>query len=135
MLFHEELLSIVSQVSGVPAGDIISRSRKRDVCIAKQLYAYFLRKKFHLKLIQISDIMKCHYATVLHSLNVVENMLWIKDDKTIGYINEINTCLVNLEGLNFVRKLKVNVPIDCDIDRLKTALIEEYGCSIEFVYE
>ena len=135
MLFNEQLLSIVSQVTGVTEADILSRSRKREVCVAKQLFAYFLRKRFHLKLVEVSAIMNCHYATVLHSLSVIDNMLWIKDDNVVSCIEHINTCLVNLEGLNFTRKLKVNVPIDCDIDRLKTALIEEYGCSIEFVYE
>jgi hypothetical protein len=135
MLFHEKLLSIVSQVTGISTEDIISQSRKRDTCMAKQLYAYFLRVKFHLKLKQISAIMKNDHSSVIHCMKVIENMMWIKDDKTIGYINEINTCLVNLDGLNFVRKLKLNIPIHCDIDRLKTALIEEYGCSIEFVYE
>jgi len=135
MLFHEQLLSIVSQVTGISEDDIISQTRKRDVCMAKQLFAYFLRVKFHLKLKQISGIMKNDHSSVIHSMKVIENMLWIKDDKTIGYINEINTCLVNLDGLNFVRKLKVNVPINCDIDRLKSALIEEFGCSLEFVYE
>jgi hypothetical protein len=135
MLFHEQLLSIVSQVTGISQDDIISQTRKRDVCMAKQLFAYFLRVKFHLKLKQISGIMKNDHSSVIHSMKVIENMLWIKDDKTIGYINEINTCLVNLDGLNFVRKLKVNVPINCDIDRLKSALIEEFGCSLEFVYE
>jgi len=129
------LLSIVSQVTGVSQSDIISKSRNRDVCLAKQLFAYFLRVKFHLKLKQISCIMLNDHTSVIHCLKVIENMLWIKDEKTLLYLNEINTCLVNLEGLNFVRKLKVNVPIDCDIDRLKLALIEEYGCSIEFVYE
>jgi hypothetical protein len=135
MLFHEQLLSIVSQVTGVSQADIISRSRNREVCMAKQLYAYFLRIKFHLKLKQISWIMKNDHSSVIHCMKVIENMLWIKDDKTIGYIKEIDTCMVNLEGFNFTRKLKVNVPIDCNVDSLKTALIEEYGCSIEFVYE
>jgi len=135
MLFHEQLLSIVSQVTGVSQSDIISKSRNRDVCLAKQLFAYFLRVKFHLKLKQISGIMLNDHTSVIHCLKVIENMLWIKDENTLLYLNEINTCLVNLDGLNFVRKLKVNVPINCDIDRLKLALIEEFGCSIEFVYE
>jgi len=129
------LLSIVSQVTGVSQSDIISKSRNRDVCLAKQLFAYFLRVKFHLKLKQISGIMLNDHTSVIHCLKVIENMLWIKDENTLLYLNEINTCLVNLDGLNFVRKLKVNVPINCDIDRLKLALIEEFGCSIEFVYE
>jgi hypothetical protein len=135
MLFHEQLLSIVSQLTGVPNEVILSNSRKRNVTNAKQLYAYFLRYKFHLKLKQISGIMNNDHTSVLHCLKVIENMKFIKDDIVLKYIDDIDTCLVNLEGLNYVRKLKVNVPIHCDIDRLKLALIEEFGCSIEFVYE
>lgn len=135
MLFHEQLLSIVSQVTGIPEKDIISKSRFREVCMAKQLYAYFLRIKFHLKLKQISDIMQNDHTSVIHCLKVVNNMIDIQDEKTLLYLNEINTCLINLEGLNFVRKMKVNVPIHCDIDKLKLALIEEFGCSIELIYE
>lgn len=135
MMFNEQLLSIVSQVTGVTEAQIQSKSRNRDVCLAKHLYCYFLRHRFNLKLKQISKIMKNDHSTVLHSLTVIENMIWIKDDKTLEYADAINTCLVNLEGFNFTRKFKVNVPIDCDVERLKTALIEEYGCSIEFVYE
>ena len=135
MLFHEQLLSIVSQLTGIPNEVILSNSRKRTVTNAKQLYAYFLRYKFHLKLKQISGIMNNDHTSVLHCLKVIENMKFIKDEAVLKYIEDIDTCLVNLEGLNYVRKLKINVPIHCDIDRLKTALIEEFGCSIEFVYE
>ena len=135
MLFHEQLLSIVSQLTGIANEVILSNSRKRSVTNAKQLYAYFLRYKFHLKLKQISGIMNNDHTSVLHCLKVIENMKFIKDDAVLKYIEDIDTCLVNLEGLNYVRKLKINVPIHCDIDRLKTALIEEFGCSIEFVYE
>lgn len=135
MLFHEQLLCIVSQLTGIPNEVILSNSRKRSVTNAKQLYAYFLRYKFHLKLKQISGIMNNDHTSVLHCLKVIENMKFIKDDAVLKYIEDIDTCLVNLEGLNYVRKLKINVPIHCDIDRLKTALIDEFGCSIEFVYE
>ena len=135
MLFNEQLLSIVSQVTGVGQKDILGKSRNRDVCLAKHLYCYFLREKFNLKLKQISSLMNNDHSTVLHSLKVIENMIWTKDDKTLDYLNEINVCMVNLEGFNFTRKFKVNVPIGCDVERLKTAIIEEYGCSIEFIYE
>lgn len=135
MLFHEQLLTIVSQLTGIPTEVILSNSRKRNVTNAKQLYAYFLRYKFHLKLKQISGIMNNDHTSVLHCLKVIENMKFIKDEAVLKYIDDIDTCLVNLDDLNYVRKLKVNVPIHCDIDRLKTALIDEFGCSIEFVYE
>ena len=135
MMFHEQLLSIVSQVTGVSQSDILSSARYRNICVAKQLYSYFLRSKFKLKLKDISGIMNNNHASVIHNLKVIDNMLWIKDSATIAYINEIDTCLSNLDGLNFVRKIKVNVPIDCDMEGLKLALIEKFGCSIEFVYE
>ena len=135
MLFHEQLLTIVSQLTGIPTEVILSNSRKRNVTNAKQLFAYFLRYKFHLKLKQISGIMNNDHTSVIHCLKVIENMKFIKDETVLKYIDDIDTCLVNLEDLNYVRKLKINVPIHCDIDRLKTALIDEFGCSIEFVYE
>lgn len=135
MLFHEQLLSIVSQLTGIPSEDILSRTRKRNVTNAKQLFAYFLRYKFNLKLKQISDIMNNDHTSVIHCIKVIENMKFIKDELVLKYIEDIDTCLVNLDGLNYVRKLKINVPINCDIDKLKTALIDEFGCSIEFVYE
>ena len=131
----EQLLTIVSQVTGISESDIISSSRNRSVCLAKQLYAHYLRHKFNFLLKQISIIMKNDHTTVIHSIRVIENMIWIKDDKTLGYMKQIDDCLINLEASNLTRKLKVNIPIGCDIDRLKTLLIEEYGCSIEFVYE
>jgi hypothetical protein len=135
MVYHEQLLSIVSQVTGVGQSEIMSNSRNRQVCAAKQLYAHFLRNKFNLLFKQISNIMKNDHTTVIHSVKVVENMIWIKDEKTLGYINEINHCLMNLEWFNLSRKLKVNVPIDCDIEALKTVLINQFRCSFEFTYE
>jgi len=131
----EQLLEIVSQVTGISQSDIISSSRNRNVCLAKQLYAHFLRHTFNLLLKQISVIMKNDHTTVIHSLRVIDNMIWIKDEKTLDYISKIKHCLTNLEGHNLSRKLKVNVPIGCDIEGLKTAIIEQFGCSIEFVYE
>lgn len=131
----EQLLTIVSQVTGITESDIISNSRNRSVCLAKQLYAHYLRHKFNLLLKQISIIMKNDHTTVIHSIRTIENMIWIKDDKTLGYMKHIDNCLINLEASNLTRKIKVNIPIGCDIDRLKTVLIEQYGCSIEFVYE
>ena len=135
MLFHEQLLSIVSQVTGVSQADVMGRSRYRYICVAKQLYAYFLRNKFKMKLKDISKVMNNHHASVIHNLGVIDNMIWIKDETVLKYINDIDTCLRNLDSLNFIRKIKVNVPIDCDMEGLKLALIEKFGCSIEFVYE
>ena len=135
MLFHEKLLNIVSQVTGIPESDIISKSRMRNVTNAKQLFGYFLRTRFDLKLKQIGSIMLNDHTSVIHCIKVINNMIDIKDERTLGYISEIDACIINLEGLNFVRKIKINVPTDCDIDRLKLVLIEEFGCSIEFVFE
>jgi len=135
MLFTEQLLDIVSQLTGVPKEDIISPKRYRNITNAKQLYAYFLRIKFHMKLKQISAIMKNDHSSVMHSLKVINNMLSIKDESTLRYIDAINTALAQLEGLKFTQKVKLILPIKCDVDRLKSVLIEEFGCKIEFCYE
>ncbi len=134
MLFNEQLLSIISQLTGIKEDDILSKSRNRKVCESKQLYAYFLRVKFQMKLKDIGKIMKCDHSSVMHNIKVVQNMIDINDESVMMYIESINTHIEHFNAFNLTRKIKLNIPIEIDIEVVKTAL-NELKIPYEYIYE
>ncbi len=62
---------LVSSQYGVSLEDMSSRSRKRDICIPRQVAMYLSRKYTEDSLVDIGKIFNRDHATVLHAIEVV----------------------------------------------------------------
>jgi chromosomal replication initiator protein len=66
--------------------EISSKSRLKEICEARQLSIYFIRKNTELPLKEIGKLFNRDHATVMHSIQSIENQL--SYNKKIGL--EIN---------------------------------------------
>lgn len=57
MEMRRRLESTITELSGVPFSDITSPSKRRDICYARDLYCYFMRKRTSYPLCDIGKIL------------------------------------------------------------------------------
>lgn len=79
----ERIIEIVSMVTEVPICDIVSKSRKGPVVMARHLSMYMIRKQTSDRRYkepgsignqEISSIFGRHYSTLLHSVKTIDNI-------------------------------------------------------------
>jgi len=119
----------VQNVTGYNINDLTKRNRSRKVLYPRQIIAYFLRTYYNYTLKSIAMLFKQHHTSVMHSINSIETMISINDPIITDLITQINSELINLGHFKGHKKVLMYVPIQTDLDSLKTLLIEKYGVS------
>jgi chromosomal replication initiator protein len=76
-----EILQRVCDSSGIMPHDIISKNRKREIVIARQLFCYITIKYFNYTLVQVGRFLNRHHSTVIHSVNAYTDYLQMKYKK------------------------------------------------------
>lgn len=130
MLTSKNLLSVISFVSGQPEDAILGNSRARSLVLCRHVYYHIGRKKMGLKLKQIGLFMNRDHTTIIHGLNKIDDMIFIKDEITMQFINQVNQCIT--EKYLIPTRLMVTIPHEqndqniiqwltlngCEIDRI-----------------
>lgn len=128
MLTTKNLLSVISFVSGQPENEILGRSRSRSLVLSRHVYYYIARKKMGLKLKQISAFMERDHTTVIHGLNKISDMIFIKDEITMEFIAQVNNCIT--EKYLIPTRLMVSIPHDVNHETI-FKFLESNGCEME----
>ena len=69
-----EIISAVTEATGIGYDKILSQSRLVDIKEARHLLNYFLKKKTSLTFAAIGKITNKHHSSVIHSVKRVESM-------------------------------------------------------------
>tara|TARA_R110002020_G_scaffold153128_7_gene332279 strand:+ start:283 stop:708 length:426 start_codon:yes stop_codon:yes gene_type:complete len=69
----DNALSFVSELMGVAEIDIVSKSRDRDIAVARHFVRYYLRSKCKMTFQMIADFTNSNHATVIHSVKYVHD--------------------------------------------------------------
>ena len=128
MLDRENLLSVISFVSGIPEDAIMTQNRARGLVLSRHVYFYIAREKLGLKLAEIGEVFGCDHTTVIHGLNKVKDMLSIDDLITCDFLNQVNMCIK--EKYLIPTKIFVSIPDKLNADEIILS-IEKMGCSVE----
>lgn len=78
---NKELLEILQKVcdaSGIMPHDILSKTRKREIVIARQLFCYITVKYFNYTLKNVGNFLNRDHSTVVHSVNAYTDYLQMK---------------------------------------------------------
>lgn len=78
---NKELLEILQKVcdaSGIMPHDILSKTRKREVVIARQLFCYLTMTYYNFTLVQVGRFLSRDHSTVIHSVNAYTDYLQMK---------------------------------------------------------
>jgi hypothetical protein len=119
----------VFNVTGFNMDALTKRNRSRKVLYPRQVIQYLLRSYYGYTFKGIGTLFNQHHTSVMHSIESIETMISINDPIITDLITKINTQLMNLGHFKGHKKILMYVPIQTDIERLKTALIEKYNIS------
>ena len=74
---------------------------------------------------QIGNSINRHHSTVISSLKLISDMIYINDELTKDYLNKINTTI--LTKFEQPQKLEIILPFDADIQKVILILQNEYN--------
>ena len=130
MLTKENLLSVISFVSGLSEDEIRGQNRARGLVLCRHAYYFLAREKMGLKLAQIGEVFGSDHTTVIHGIKKVKDMISIKDEITLNFINNINSCIKEKYLIPTI--LMVSIPNELDSNQVIDK-IKELGCSIDIM--
>jgi hypothetical protein len=128
MLTKENLLNVVSFVSGLPEDEIKGQNRARGLVLCRHVYYYIAREKMGLKLVDIGSVFGSDHTTVIHGIRKVKDMLSIDDEITSQFVDQVNLCIQ--EKYLIPTRLIVSIPCDIDSEEVIKHLVD-IGCDIE----
>lgn len=123
------LCQAVYNVTGYNMDELTKRNRSRKVLYPRQVIQYLLRSYYGYTFKGIGDLFGQHHTSIMHSISSIEIMISINDPIINDLITKINAELMNLGHFKGHKKVLMYVPIQTDIERLKTLLIEKYNVS------
>lgn len=130
MLTKENLLSVISFVSGLSEDEIRGQNRARGLVLCRHAYYFLAREKMGLKLAQIGEVFGSDHTTVIHGIKKVKDMISINDEITLNFINNINSCIKEKYLIPTI--LMVSIPNELDSNQVIDK-IKELGCSIDIM--
>jgi len=119
----------VFNVTGIDMNSLTKRNRSRKVLYPRQIVQYLLRSYYGYTFKGIGDLFNQHHTSIMHSIESIEIMISINDPIITDLMTKINAQLMNLGHFKGHKKVLMYVPIQTDIERLKTLLIEKYNVS------
>lgn len=128
MLTCQNLLSVISFVSGQPEEEILGGSRSRSLVLCRHVYYHIAREKMGLKLAQIGLFFKRDHTTIIHGLRKIKDMVSIEDEITCQFIEQVNNCI--REKYLIPTRIMVTIPYDAEIESVFQYLCDN-GCEID----
>lgn len=128
MLTCQNLLSVISFVSGQPENEIIGTSRARGLVLCRHVYYHIAREKMGLKLAQIGSFFNRDHTTIIHGLNKVADMISINDEITCQFIEQVNTLI--REKYLIPTRIVVTIPHDAELESI-IQYLSVNGCEID----
>jgi chromosomal replication initiation ATPase DnaA len=128
----DKILTVCSNVSGIPEETIKGKNRFRSIVVVRQIFCYIAREHFNYGLVEIADVINKDHTTVIHSYRLIKNLLELKDSLIIDLYEAI------MDKIREDRKnnLKLSIVIH-DMTNAKTIIsdiISKYDCEISVIY-
>ena len=128
MLTKENLLSVISFVSGLSDNEIRSQNRARGLVLCRHAYYYIARQNMGLKLAEIGSFFGNDHTTVIHGINKVKDMISIGDEITCQFIEQVNSCIKQ----KYLIPTIIMVAIPCELDSIHVIeQIKNLGCAVD----
>lgn len=128
MLTQNNLLSVISFVSGQPEEEILGSSRSRSLVLCRHVYYHIAREKMGLKLCQIGKFFDRDHTTIIHGLRKVKDMVSIEDEITCQFIEQVNHLI--REKYLIPTRIMVTIPHDANIEKVYSFLNDQ-RCEID----
>jgi hypothetical protein len=128
MLTCQNLLSVISFVSGQSEDAILGPSRSRGLVLCRHVFYHVARKKMGLKLVQIGAFFNKDHTTILHGLSKIDDMVSINDEIVCNFLEQVNNCIK--EKYLIPIKIMLTIPHDKNYEDI-TSWLTLQGCEID----
>jgi len=125
-----ELLNLVSSITGINEVDILSRERKASFVLSRQIIAHYLRYRYGYKLQQIGKFFNTHHTTILNSLSKIANMIDINDQLTVSIMAELDQLISTNEKLTIPKSLTIHLTAQHDSILMAKSIEQQYNCIV-----
>jgi chromosomal replication initiator protein len=86
------MIKIVAHTCGLTVEQMVSKTRKREIVIPRQICTYFLMKRFNMvngiSSTQIGKKLNKDHSTVLYSVKQVERAIEVYDTQAMFFLNK-----------------------------------------------
>lgn len=130
-MIANELLILISRVTGLNLTEIKSKDRKQSYVLARHIMAYYLRNKYSFSLCQIGKFFNVHHTTVLNSILKINNMIDISDSLTIKIMTELDILISSNNILTKQRQIIITLDNSLNIIEVSNSIQRQYNCTIE----
>jgi|SRR6185503_2770544 len=83
------IIYLVTDYYQIKERSIYGKSRQIGFCIPRQVAIYIIKKKTNLTSVAIGRLFNRDHSTILHSINVINNYFFTKNESIINAITEI----------------------------------------------
>lgn len=85
------LRNIICTVCGVTWEQVLSKRREKSIATARHLYSSYARTHLKLTFTEIGkNLGGKDHTTILNSLKVVRNLMFVRDEKMVRFVKAIN---------------------------------------------
>ena len=123
-----DLLKACCVVTGQDFERVKQKGRYREIVFTRHLFFYMARHYFGAKLREIKNIFGFDHSTVLHGLELVNDLLYVNDQHTIDCIDRIHDYVGKHYQLD--KKLTVYVPFSVEAGKIAEMLQNKFNCRV-----
>jgi len=120
----QHIFEAVEMVTKVDQKSITGKDRFKAIVFARHLFCYTCKEHTDLTLMQIGNFINRHHSTVISSLGLISDMIYIDDEVTKDCLNKINTYLK--EKFKKDRRMEIILPYNADIEKINLYLKNEH---------
>lgn len=123
-----DLLEGICFINKQDKSRVLGKSRYKELVFTRQLFYYFAKHYYGATLREIQEVIKVHHTTILYSISLVNDLIYVEDKIVIGRIERIKEYIK--EKYQMDKKVSVYIPFEIDHEALCKMLKERFNCRI-----
>jgi len=129
--FIMELVNVLEGVCFVMGQDINrvkTKGRFRELVVCRHLFYYLSKYYYGATLKEIGHLTNTDHTSVIHGINVINDLLSIKDENIINALRSIQEYISTRYMID--KRISVFVPYDVNLSELAEMLQNTYRCRV-----
>lgn len=123
-----DLLDAICVVNKQEKDRVLGKNRYKELVFTRQLFYYFAKTYYGATLKEIQEVVKVHHTTILYSIELINNLIYIEDAIVLGRIERIKAYIK--EKYHMDKRVNLYIPFEVNHQELCKMLIERFNCRI-----
>lgn len=122
------LLEAICVVNKQEKDRVLGKARYKELVFTRQLFYYFARTYYGAKLNEIQEVINVHHTTILYSVDLINDLLYIQDAIVCGRVERIKAYIK--EKFHMDKRVSLYIPFEVNHEELCKMLVERFNCRI-----